>query len=390
MRVLLIFIFTWLLLGSKAQKNTEFSRIDKIMLQIPEPMTHSTKGIADYINSNFTNQSEKARAAFIWVASNIQYDIENMFALNNYQNSKELIDKVLRTRKGVCMHFAELFNEIADLVGLKTYVISGYTKQDGSIANLSHAWCAGFIDSAWYLFDPTWGSGYVQNYKYVREINNFYFKAEPDQLIKSHMPFDPLWQFSNYPLTNQEFYEGKSPDSKNRPFFNFPDTLAAYENESELERLISASRRIEKNGVKNSMISDELKSNKQEIEYHNNSIAVDTHNAAVNFYNEGIYGLNKFIDYRNKQFTPQKSENEIRKMLETTENSLILAKDKTKEIKTPDSKIRSSMVQLGRMIDEAIVNLNEQKAFVEKYFNTGKMFRKSLFYKHTWMGIPLN
>jgi hypothetical protein len=46
------------------------------------------------------------------------------------------------------------------------------------------------------------------------------------------------------------------------------------------------------------------------------------------------------------------------------------------------------MMQLNKSLDEATFNLNEQKVFLDKYFSTGKLFRKSLFYKYTWMGIP--
>jgi hypothetical protein len=52
--------------------------------------------------------------------------------------------------------------------------------------------------------------------------------------------------------------------------------------------------------------------------------------------------------------------------------------------------VAGSIAQLNRSIDEAMKNLTEQKAFLDKYFKTGKMFRKSLFYKYRWMGVPLN
>lgn len=376
--------------GLKAQKTNEFSKTDNIMLQIPEAATGSAKGIADYINSNFSTQPDKARAVFIWVAKNIQYDIDNIYAINFYANTNEIVDKVLKTRKGICMHYAELFNAIASQAGIKSYVISGYTKQNGFVDYIPHAWCAALIDSTWFFFDPTWGSGFIQNSKFVKQVNNFYFKTKPDQLIKSHMPFDPLWQFLNYPVTNQEFYEGKFAVNNSKPFFNYPDTLNRYEKESEMEKLISSSSRIEQNGVKNSLVFNALQHNKQEIEYISNKMMVEKFNAAVYFYNEGINQLNRFIEYRNKQFTPKKTDAEIRQMLDDPENSFVISKDKLGKIKNPDSGTSASVIQLTKSTDDAYVILNEQKAFLNKYFSTGKMFRKSLFTRYTWMGIPLN
>ena len=77
-------------------------------------------------------------------------------------------------------------------------------------------------------------------------------------------------------------------------------------------------------------------------------------------------------------------------MVDLADKSLSSSREKLKEIKNPDSNTANSITQLNKSIDEAVLNLNEQKAFLEKYFKTGKLFRKSLFYKFSWMGIPLN
>jgi transglutaminase/protease-like cytokinesis protein 3 len=71
---------------------------------------------------------------------------------------------------------------------------------------MSHAWCASKIDNQWYIFDPTWGSGFVNNGKFVNAFDDRYFKANPSEIIASHMPFDYMWQFLTYPISNQEFY----------------------------------------------------------------------------------------------------------------------------------------------------------------------------------------
>jgi hypothetical protein len=389
MRIFVTIILLGVFTGLEAQKRPEVFTADKIALLIPDSLTKTTTGIANYINSGFSGQKDKSRAIFIWITKNIRYDIENMFAINFYQNPQELIDKVLITKKGICRDYAELFNDISNKTGIKSFVVSGYTKQNGFVDYIPHAWCAGLIDSTWYLFDPTWGSGYVNNAKFITQVNNYYFMTTPEQLIKSHMPFDPLWQFLNYPVTNQEFYEGKFQINKAKPYFNYADTLAVYENQSEIERMRSSSERIEANGVKNSLIFDRLQHNKREIEYYENKLLVGQFNAAANMYNEGIHKLNSFINYRNKQFIPKMTDSEIRQMVDDVEISFNNSRLKLKEINNPNSDIATSIIQLNRSIDEATLNLNEQRTFLNKYFNTGKLLRKSLFYNYTWMGIPL-
>jgi hypothetical protein len=391
MRLGFIFLIAFGLIAElHAQKSTEYSLIDKVLLQIPDSMTKTTQGIADYVKVNFSKPTDQSRAIFIWIAKNIQYDIENMFAINLYQKPNEIINNTLQTHKGICMSYAELFNDIASKVGLKTYVISGYTKQNGFVDYIPHAWCAGLIDSTWFLFDPTWGSGYIQNGKFIRQINNYYFKVKPEQIVKSHIPFDPLWQFLNYPITNQEFYEGKTQINNKKDYFNFVDTLKQFERQTEIEQLISSSNRIEKNGVKSSLVFDILQHNKREIEYYNNKKVVDSYNSAVNSYNNGINLLNVFINYRNNQFTPKKPDAEIKQMVDTVEILFNQSRLQLSSIKNPDSNTSISISQIYKSMDDATKNLNEQKTFVDKYFKTSKMFRKSLFTKYTWFGIPLN
>lgn len=371
--------------------NPDYKDIDNKITQLTDSIyTNSTNEILIYINDNFTNETDKLRTIFIWISNNFEYDYENMFAINFYADSQEVIDYFIKNKKGVCMHFAELFNYMANNLKIKTYVISGYTIQKGFVDYVPHAWCASQVDSTWFLFDPTWGAGYIQNHKYVKKINNFYFKTKPEDFIKTHIPFDPLWQFLNYTISSQEFYEGNTEINIEKPFFNYVDSLKTYENETNIEKLISENRRIQKNGVKNSLIFNQLQNNAREIEYYTNLYIVDNYNFAVNSYNNGIEELNQFINYRNKQFTPIKTEDEIREMVNIAENYLLDSKNKLNEIKTKDLNTINLITHLNSSINEALNEANEQKIFIDKYFSTKKIFRKSLFYKYTWMGIPIN
>lgn len=388
----LILIFTLTTQTIFAQKSTvnEFSTIDKKALQIPKSLTKTTELIASYINTNFSTDIDKSRAIYIWVASNIQYDIENMYAINFYEKKEEKIAKPLRTRKGICENYASLFTDICQKAGLKSFVIEGYTKQNGFTDYIPHAWSATLIDGHWFLFDPTWGSGYVNGGKFFKKINNAYFKANPKTLIKSHIPFDYLWQFLNYPITNQEFYESKTQENKTKPFFNFIDTLSVYEKLKHIDQVISSAKRVEKNGVKNSLVFDRLQHLKMEIENDRQTKTVNLYNSAVVEFNDGINSLNDFINYRNKQFTPKKTDPEIENMINVPDNKLKEAKNKLRQISNPDLNTTNLIRQLTKSIDDASNQITEQQNWLKQYFSKGKSGRKSMFYKTTWLGIPLN
>ena len=375
-----------------AQKITdEYATIDGKVLQIPDSLTRTVKDLAGYITSNFGKEEDKGRAIFIWIATNIQYDIDNMFAINFYEKEEEKVSKPLKNRKGICENYAALFKEVCLKAGLKSYVVEGYTKQNGFADYIPHAWCATLIDSSWFMFDPTWGSGYVSNGRFYKKINNAYFKATPANLIKSHMPFDFLWQFLNYPITNQEFYEGKTQQNKTKPFFSYPDSIQVYDKQSVIEQLISSADRIERNGVKNAMIFDRLRHIKLEIENYRQSQTVNLYNAAGVDYNEGVSKLNEFIQYRNQQFEPYKPDWAIQEMIDAADKKFNEAEAKLNSIKNPDGNIISMILQLKKLIDDATAQVTEQQNWLKVYFSRGKSGRRSMFYerKVTWFGTPI-
>lgn len=387
----IIVLFMILTQYLSAQKTTNaYAAVDKKALEIPESQTSTTNDIAAYIKQNFSTETDKARAIFIWIATNIEYDIENIFAINFYEKDEDRIKRVLTIRKGICSHYAALFHDIASKAGLRSYIIVGYTKQNGFTDYIPHAWCAASIDNAWYIFDPTWGSGYVNNSKFYKKINNEYFKALPSVMIASHMPFDFMWQFLNYPVTNQEFYEGKTGENKSKPYFSYTDSIAAYEKMGNIEQMQASARRIEKNGLKNSMIFDRMQHLKLEIENTQQNEAVTLYNSAVVDYNEAINNFNTYIYYYNKQFTPAKKDAEIKQMVDVVDIDIQKAKNKLNAIKYADNNMNQMTQQLRKSINELIPRIEEQKEWVEKYLGKSKLGRKTMFQKFTWMGVPLN
>ena len=388
--ILILTLIAQTIFAQKAAAN-EFAAIDKKALQLPDSLTKTTDQIAGYINSNFVTDKDKSRAIFIWVASNIQYDIDNMYAINFYEKTEDKIAKPLKTRKGICENYASLFTDICIKSGIKSYVIEGYTKQNGFADYIPHAWCAALIDSSWFLFDPTWGSGYISDNKFVKKINNNDYKASPATLIKSHMPFDYLWQLLNYPITNQEFYEGKTLPNKTKPYFNFIDSIQLYEKQSPIERLISSAYRVEKNGLKNSLVFDRLQHLKLEIESDRQTKIINFYNSALIEYNNGIDGFNDFINYRNKKFLPKKTDPEIQNMLDGVSNKLKEARNNLGQIINVDSNTTIIIRQLIKSIDNASSHLQEQQDWLKIYFSKGQSARKSIFYekKLTWFGIPI-
>jgi transglutaminase/protease-like cytokinesis protein 3 len=377
-------------LSAQKAKIDEFSAIDKIALKMPDSLAKNTAQIAKYINAHFGTDKDKIRAIFIWVASTIKYDIDNMFAINFYEKEEEKIAKPLRTKKGICENYAALFTDICKKSGIKSFVVTGYTKQNGFTDYIPHAWSAALIDNSWFLFDPTWGSGYVNGGKFFKKINNSYFKVNPTTMIKSHIPFDYLWQFLNYPITNQEFFEGKTQQNKSKEIFNFIEELAFYEKQSAMDKLNASAIRVEKNGLKNSIVFEHLRYLKLEIETQKQKQTYDSYNLAVHDYNTMVNNLNHFINYRNNQFKPMKTDAEIQVMLDVVEKKAKETKSNLNQIVFFDDTSSKMIQQLTKAIDDVQNQVNEQNSWLKEYFSKGKLGRKSMFYKVTWFGIPID
>ncbi len=358
----------------------KYLEIDKKALLIPDSLTTSTDGIASYINSNFNNDNDKSRAIFIWIAKNIKYDIDNMFTINFYEKREAKIEKVLKTKKGICEHYSALFTEICLKSGIKSFVIEGYTKQNGFTDYIPHAWCTAYIDTAWYIFEPTWGSGYIENGKFYKEIDNQYYKALPTSIIKTHMPFDYLWQFINYPITNKEFCDSKIQTKNLRPLFHYNDSILLYEKQSEIERLKASARRIEKNGVQNSLIFDRLQHIKREIEIYNQNQIKDIYQLAIIDYNNSIRLNNDFIHYKNKQFIPIKSDSEIQIMVDSVNIMLNKAKDKLNGISSTEENVNVMISQLLKSVNEISAQAKEELEWLALYFSKSKKDRNGMFY----------
>jgi len=346
--------------------------------------------IANYINSNFKTENDKIRAVFYWTASNISYDVENMFAINRNETPEDRIAKTMKTKKGICGDYAAIFNKIATLVGVKTVIVEGYTKQNGKIASLSHAWCAAKIDNKWSVFDPTWGSGSLINGKFVKKLNDYYFKAEPSKIIASHIPFDYLWQFLNYPITNAEFYEGKTQINKTKKYFDFEKEITKQSSLSQIDQLFDSSERIEKNGLKNAMIAESYENKKQHLTNLRQNANIEKLNGIVKEMNEAVVLLNDFILYRNNKFKPNFPDDEINNMIQKPRAKLIKCQNDIYTIGSTGSENESNLLSFKKSIESNLALAEEHALFVKNYLSKSKLIRKTMFSKVSWLGIPLN
>ncbi|MBA9078217.1 transglutaminase domain-containing protein [Rufibacter quisquiliarum] len=365
MRAFFYFIlFLTLPFTGAAQATSPFAHVDQKILQLPAQQSQSVEQLSTYINQQFKTPQERVRAAYVWLANNVAYDVAALNMNFTIKKGHNFVEQTLKTRKAICQGYAETFQELCQRAGVKTFFVGGYTKQLGRVEYIPHAWCAAQLDGQWYLFDPTWGAGYVEGNTFVKKYNEQFFMVAPAMMIKSHYPFDPLWQFSTLPITSKQFNEGlpAAPNLKIR--FHYTDTLKAYDAQDENQRLAGTARRMQAHGVDHAFLANYL-------QHLNQGVEIDRYNAITDTYNRGIDLLNQFTYYKNKKQLSQKSEAELRKMLSTSVTNLQEAKKQMAS--THWQKGQQEMAAFARNIELALNQALSQEVYLDRYFQSANI-----------------
>lgn len=366
--ILVILFYTSLIFGA------DYAKIDKQSSTVPQNL-RTAEEIAVYLAKNLTSPTEKTRAIYYWISHNIKYDMGMITSNKSATSTQELVDDVLKRRQGVCANYAELFHACCKSVGVQSYVISGIISQNGKLDDISHAWNAVFIDGKYYFVDATWASGHEDKGKYVHKFNDQYFLVAPAEFIKTHMPFDPIWQFLNHPLTNKEFENGDFEKLKTPSNYNYSDSIKIQKDINPIDKLVRENRRISKSGLTNALVRERVAHNQQ-------NIVSLKYNQAVEVFNKSVEDYNYYILCKNKQFDGTNMKDD--KILELLSNSRQKVESVEKTIgflNSDDGDINRMMKEMNVSIKEMKNKLNAEDVFVAKYIKTWKPLRIFMFYK---------
>lgn len=106
-----------------------------------------TKELADEICADCDTDEEKVQAIYQWIIRNFEYDYE-YYAFIQYFD----ICQTLRTRKGVCYDFSNLFAALCRSQNIPCYVVDG-APYDRSTAD--HTWNRVYYNNSWWDVDVT-------------------------------------------------------------------------------------------------------------------------------------------------------------------------------------------------------------------------------------------
>jgi len=371
------------------EQRTTFTPSTGAVPVIPLVQTKSTEGISRFINSHYQTPQEKVTAIFYWLTSHIVYDVAALANMPLYYEKQALISQTLTTRKAVCQGYAEVFQELCAKTGLRSYLITGFVIPKGTTTPMSHAWAAAQVNGQWFLFDPTWGAGVVENGKFIPRVNDRYFMVPPTRMIQTHIPFDPLWQFQSQPLSYHAFISARNSGSavkasaaKPKPAFAYLDSLATYAASSEKGKLTATIQRMAANPIIPPVVLVHLNALKKNLVVIRQNETINLYNGAVTSFNGALDQMNQFIRYKNNRFLPFKPDLALQQMLTGITFKLQETKKLLQQIKPEDnSTLFLSLQNMKANLEKALVQAQKQEQFLEMYLKTPVKQRNALFYK---------
>lgn len=146
----------------------------------------------------------KVKRIHDWITDRIAYD-------NDAFNGASRGTETLPSGRATCGGFAGLFRTMAELAGVQTRVIEGYSRvtyDTSTSAMATHIWNSVRIGGKWYIVDTTHDSRFSYTGSRTGPKSAYrdtWLFAAPEYKILSNIPVDPADQFLPSPVSMENF-----------------------------------------------------------------------------------------------------------------------------------------------------------------------------------------
>ena len=219
-----LFLSSLLLISILSYAQYEDYQVDSIVIH-KQYKQKTVVGLSNEIAKDFEDRRCLIRAFYMFITYNMQYDIQ---AGNENKKRKYVVKtmddiiksdeqemlKLLKTKKGVCWHFGNLFAKLCAIQGIDVEIISGTRRAKVLPDTLAptHLWNAVEIDGEMKMIDCT--ISYSLPYK--KEDFDHLFLVDPEVFIYSSIPLESDKQYIVNPISYEAFKRLVWP----QPMFN--------------------------------------------------------------------------------------------------------------------------------------------------------------------------
>ena len=161
--------------------------------------------ITTQIKNMELNDTQKLFLIAGWMYDNIAFDIEKFemgeATLPTYQS-------VLSSRQAICTGYAVLFAAFCNQFKITNELVEGYVQELGAprttFKETNHIWNVVKLGDQWFHCDLLWMSGGITeahgDIDFRKKLDKSVFLTQSRSFIQTHIPADPMWQLSAYPL----------------------------------------------------------------------------------------------------------------------------------------------------------------------------------------------
>lgn len=373
-RVFILLSFFLLALSSKAVEPQNNPAI------IPDEYTHSVDSLALYLECNCDTEEEKLKTLYVWMTHTFRYRMFEAFVAGNQREGEEKeIQVLLDKRTGVCRDFSLLFKYVAQAMDIPAFFVEGYTKDSqGYIQREAHAWNVAKVNGKWYNYDTTYGMGYARNNEFVSRPTMEQYMVPSSEFMKTHMPFDPIWQLDEHPMTYQAFDKPAEHGKEvYKSLFNYNDSIIAYSKQNKYQQSLALQQRILHNGTANALVQYLLDVNGSNIKVHHHNVVYESYKESMKYYSQGWDEMKLFNRYKLANYKPKKDVLEVKTWLDSAQANYEKAKQVMAGVSNPPETISKAVGNLNKYIGELHDLIDQQwAAFNEHYKKELKKLKK--------------
>jgi len=176
-----------------------------VVANMPESVKTSPEAVAKYIAEREKDPFLRVKALHDFVADRIAYDVP-LLSQNPKTWPSQKPDAVFKSKKAVCMGYAQLLEEMGRHTGDEIVYVVGVSRGlGGEVSGGGHAWNAAKVEGRWYLIDATWNAGNVNGTKFEKSYGTRYLFTPPNIFGVDHFPDNEHWQLRKDPISRGEF-----------------------------------------------------------------------------------------------------------------------------------------------------------------------------------------
>jgi len=357
-------------IGVKAQS---FENADKVASKIPSSATKSVETLANYISDKLSTPEEQLRAAYVWISKNIGYEKGGVADFISDYDADSAANVVIKKKKAVCSGYAELFSKTCRKLGFEAFTVTGYTMLNGEVDDAGHAWNAvKTAEGQWYLFDPMWGAGMLSKGKFNKKATTTYCLVEPALFLKTHMPFDPVWQLVSHPIKAEAFLKSEEPATKG-VICSYNDTIKREDPLLRSEQLTALCRRLKWAGDVNKCTSAMIenvnqqlpllkKREKNALEYRN----VTQFNGVADKVNKAIEFHTKFTSLKKNFRSKGVTAFQMKAMMDSCSANIAAARQLLVNLNFEKEDQQKQKLGLEKTVNDLQKQVEVQNAFLKK------------------------